>query len=77
MDLGTVPGTVTTVTLDVSYDDGGTWTPVTLSRGEDDRWTGSLKLPKQPGGFVSVRAGATTDAGFAIRQEIVRAYGLR
>ncbi|MGS2614540.1 S8 family serine peptidase [Micromonospora sp. LZ34] len=74
---GTGTGTVTSVELEVSYDDGGSWQRVTLSRGADDRWTGSLKLPKQPGGFVSVRAAAKTDAGFGIRQELIRAYGLR
>ncbi|SCL33161.1 Serine protease, subtilisin family [Micromonospora pallida] len=74
---GTGTGTVASVGLEVSYDDGATWQPVTLSKGADDRWTGSLKLPKQPGGFVSVRADARTDAGFGIRQELIRAYGLR
>ncbi|MEU2662672.1 S8 family serine peptidase [Micromonospora sp. NPDC007220] len=74
---GTGTGTVTSVTLDVSYDDGATWRKVTLSKGAGDRWTGSLALPRQPGGFVSVRAGAKTDAGFGIRQELIRAYGLR
>ncbi|MFI7487483.1 S8 family serine peptidase [Micromonospora echinaurantiaca] len=74
---GTGTGTVTSVELEVSYDDGGSWQRVTLSRGAGDRWTGALKLPKQPGGFVSVRAAARTDAGFAIRQELIRAYGLR
>ncbi|WP_121395960.1 S8 family serine peptidase [Micromonospora sp. M71_S20] len=74
---GTGTGTVTSVTLDVSYDDGATWRKVTLRKGAGDRWDGSLTLPKQPGGFVSVRASATTDAGFGIRQELIRAYGLR
>ncbi|MEH1101091.1 S8 family serine peptidase [Micromonospora sp. CPCC 205561] len=74
---GTGTGRVTAVTLDVSYDDGATWRKVTLSRGAGGHWNGSLRLPEQPGGFVSVRASATTDAGFGIRQELIRAYGLR
>ncbi|MFD3535276.1 S8 family serine peptidase [Streptomyces sp. NPDC058664] len=76
-DLGTVPGTVTTVTLDVSYDDGATWRKVPLVRGADGSWTGSFTTARKPGGFVSVRASAGTDAGFGVKNEIIRAYGLR
>ncbi|MFE0590171.1 S8 family serine peptidase [Micromonospora echinospora] len=74
---GTGTGRVTRVDLAVSYDDGTSWQSVTLRKGSDNRWTGSITPPKRPGGFVSVRASARTDAGFAIRQEIIRAYGLR
>ncbi|MFD3570283.1 S8 family serine peptidase [Streptomyces sp. NPDC058667] len=77
MDLGTVPGTVRTVTLDVSYDDGTTWQKVTLSKGPGGSWTGSFRTAKKPGGFVSLRASAATDSGFSVRNEIIRAYGLR
>ncbi|GGN78408.1 peptidase [Actinoplanes lobatus] len=73
---GDTTGKVTSVTLEVSYDDGVTWQQVTL-RKCDGWWNGALKLPKQPGGFVSVRATGKTDAGFGINQEIIRAYGLR
>ncbi|MGN9795717.1 S8 family peptidase [Streptomyces sp. OZ13] len=77
MDLGTVPGTVTTVKLDVSYDDGATWQMVTLAKGPDGYWTGSFRTAKKPGGFLSVRASAETDSGYSVKNEIVRAYGLR
>ncbi|MEU4269421.1 S8 family serine peptidase [Streptomyces sp. NPDC026092] len=77
MDLGTVPGTVTTVTLDVSYDDGATWQKVTLTKGADGSWTGSFRTAKKPGGYVSLRASAGTDSGFGVKNEIIRAYGLR
>ncbi|WP_027657327.1 PA domain-containing protein, partial [Salinispora vitiensis] len=70
-------GTITSVELEVSYDDGTTWQPITLKQGDNDRHTATLKLPEQPDGFISVRAAAETDAGFAIRQELIRAYGLR
>ena len=73
---GPSTGNVTSVTLEVSYDDGATWQQVTLSQ-DAGWWNGELKLAKQPGGFVSVRATGTTDAGFSIKQEIIRAYGLR
>ncbi|MDQ0797575.1 S8 family serine peptidase [Streptomyces sp. B1I3] len=77
MDLGTVPGKVTAVKLDVSYDDGTTWQKVTLSKGPGGSWAGSFKTAKKPGGFVSVRASAATDRGFGVKNEIIRAYGLR
>ncbi|MEU4353128.1 S8 family peptidase [Streptomyces virginiae] len=77
MDLAAVPGTVTSVKLDVSYDDGATWQKVTLQKGADGYWTGSLKTAKKPGGFLSVRAAAETDSGFSVKNEIIRAYGLR
>ncbi|MFD9502861.1 S8 family serine peptidase [Streptomyces sp. NPDC060035] len=77
MDLATVPGKVTTVKLDVSYDDGATWQKVTLAKGSGGYWTGSFKTAKKPGAFVSIRASAGTDRGFSVKNEIIRAYGLR
>ncbi|MFD4935274.1 S8 family serine peptidase [Streptomyces virginiae] len=77
MGVGTVPGTVKSVKLDVSYDDGATWQKVTVSKGAGGRWTGSFRTAKKPGGFISVRASAETDSGFSVSNEIIRAYGLR
>ncbi|WP_330304166.1 MULTISPECIES: S8 family serine peptidase [unclassified Streptomyces] len=77
MDGGTVPGKVTAVKLDVSYDDGATWQKVTLTRGADGYWTGSFRTAKKPGGFLSVRASAETNSGFGVKNDIIRAYGLR
>lgn len=79
-DFGTLPGNLTSVTLDVSYDDGATWESVTLAvsgEGAGGWWTGTFKAPNSSGGFVSVRASAAMDSGYSIRQEIIRAYGLR
>ncbi len=73
---GTLPGKVTTVTLDVSYDDGATWAKVTLTKNDDGWWKGTLK-PAGKGGFISVRASAEMDTDYSIKQEIIRAYGLR
>ncbi|MFF3415444.1 S8 family serine peptidase [Streptomyces sp. NPDC002698] len=77
MGLGTVPGKVTTVKLDVSYDDGATWRKVTLAKGDGGYWQGSFRTAKKSGGFISVRASAGTDRGYSVKNEIVRAYGLR
>ncbi|NUT18683.1 MAG: S8 family serine peptidase [Hamadaea sp.] len=68
-------GPVTTVTLQVSYDDGATWTPVTLTQ-RSGGWEGDLKLPKQAG-FVSLRTAATTADGWTVAQDVIRAYGVR
>ncbi|MFF1495320.1 S8 family serine peptidase [Streptomyces sp. NPDC058304] len=77
MDGGPLPGTVKTVKLDVSYDDGATWQKVTLAKGADGYWKGSFRTAKKPGGFISVRAGAETNSGYSVKNEIIRAYGLR
>lgn len=63
--------------LDVSYDDGATWQKVTLAKGADGQWKGSFRTAKKPGGFLSVRAGAETNNGYSVKNEIIRAYGLR
>ena len=55
------------MTLDVSYDDGATWQQVTLTKGANGYWTGTFKLPRSRGGFISVRASAAPTA--AQRQE--------
>lgn len=77
MDLGTVPGKITKVTLDVSSDDGATWQKVSLTKGADGYWKGSFKAAHKAGGFLSIRGYAATDAGFSVKHEIIRAYGLR
>jgi subtilisin family serine protease len=72
-----LPGKVTSMRLDVSYNDGRSWHRVTLHRGTSGWWKGHLTAPKKPHGFISVRAAATMDSGYSIDQKIVRAYGLR
>ncbi len=76
-DFGTLPGNVTTVTLEVSYDDGAFWQPVTLAASAGGWWTGTFHASGKPHGFVSVRASAAMDSGYSIKQEIIRAYGMR
>ena len=50
---------------------------MTLARHARGWWTGTFTAAKRPGGFVSVRASATNGNGYSIKQEIIRAYGLR
>ncbi|SCF34924.1 S8 family serine peptidase [Micromonospora mirobrigensis] len=63
-------------TLSVSYDDGATWQPVTLTADGTGTWSTMLKHPSAAG-FVSLRATARDDAGNKVEQEIIRAYRIR
>ncbi|MBA2948873.1 hypothetical protein [Streptomyces himalayensis] len=63
--------------LEVSYDDGATWTAVDLERdGEKAAWQGLLKVPDSAE-FVSLRASVSDDRGGSVTQEIIRAVGVR
>ncbi|MGW7263698.1 S8 family serine peptidase [Streptomyces sp. NPDC054842] len=68
-------GTVGGGRLDVSYDDGRTWRTVRLS-GEGTSWRGTLTVPRAAR-YVSLRASADDDRGGSVRQEIIRAVGVR
>jgi hypothetical protein len=48
-----------------------------MAKGAHGYWTGSFRTDKKRGGFLSVRASAGTDSGFSVKNEIIRAYGLR
>ncbi|MFJ8723411.1 S8 family serine peptidase [Streptomyces sp. NPDC093269] len=65
-------GTLSKLTLEVSYDDGRTWR--TITGGKDGRF--GLSAPKQAR-FVSLRAHAHDSAGNAVAQTVIRAFGLR
>ncbi|MEU1839815.1 S8 family serine peptidase [Micromonospora chersina] len=63
-------------TLSVSYDDGLTWQPATLTAGGTGTWSAMLKHPTAAG-FVSLKASAWDDAGNKVEQQIIRAYRIR
>ncbi len=71
---GSGTAAVRSLTVDVSYDDGATWTPANVTR-HGTKWTVSLRHPKS--GFVSLRAKAADARGNRVEQTIVRAYGLK
>ncbi len=80
MDGGPLPGKLRSMTLDISTDDGASWRPVVLTRGTDGWWHGTFKPADRGGkrgGHLSVRASASMDSGYRIKQEVIRAYGLR
>ncbi len=73
---GSGTGRVSTVSLELSYDDGVTWQKVNLVKLADGSWRADVKLEGAAGGFVSLRTAASTDAGWGIKQEVTRAFGL-
>ncbi|MFI1655419.1 S8 family serine peptidase [Streptomyces sp. NPDC020472] len=70
-------GTIGTGTLEVSYDEGATWTKVALEKSwRGASWTGELRIPSGAGS-VSLRAGASDDRGGSVSQELIRAIGVK
>jgi hypothetical protein len=70
-------GTIGDGSLQVSYDDGQTWTSVSLDRdGNKAAWHGILKVPANAQ-FISLRASASDDRGGQVTQEIIRAVGVK
>ncbi|WP_198044218.1 S8 family peptidase [Actinoalloteichus sp. GBA129-24] len=64
----------TELTLEVSYDDGATWTAVEVTSTEDGA-TALLTHPAEDG-FVSLRASAADAAGNTVEQTMLRSYGI-
>ncbi|WP_052396880.1 S8 family serine peptidase [Streptomyces sp. NRRL F-5123] len=69
-------GTITGATLQVSYDDGASWTGLHLSRGHGATWTATVKAPHSAT-RVSLRATAKDDAGNTVSQTVLGAYALK
>ncbi|MCX2179690.1 S8 family serine peptidase [Streptomyces sp. SKN60] len=65
-------GTIGAATLEVSYDEGATWTRTALNA----QGRGELRVPAGAGS-VSLRAGASDDRGGSVVQEIIRAVGAK
>jgi hypothetical protein len=60
--------------VEVSYDDGASWTSVRVER-RGQTWNLLLDHP-QSGDYVSLRASTQDNAGNAVQQTLVRAYAL-
>jgi subtilisin family serine protease len=69
---GSTAGTVKTLTVQVSYDDGATWTDVPVIRFGQK----GLVVLKHPAGsgYVSLRASSTDSAGNTVNETVIRAY---
>jgi hypothetical protein len=70
---GTDSVTITSLTVDVSYDDGQTWRPATVAA-DGAHWKVSVDHPAS--GFASLRAKATDADGNTVEQSVIRAYAL-
>ncbi|XVU22963.1 S8 family serine peptidase [Actinoplanes sp. CA-054009] len=69
---GATPGPVTTVTAQVSYDDGKTWKNATVL-GHGPTRTAWVRHPLTTG-FASLRVTARTSTGNTVEQTVIRAY---
>ncbi|MFJ8659110.1 S8 family serine peptidase [Streptomyces sp. NPDC093795] len=70
-------GTIGGGSLEVSYDEGATWTKVALKKARHGAaWDGELRIPSGADS-VSLRAGASDDRGGSVKQELIRAVGVK
>ena len=67
---------ITGGTLEVSYDDGGSWKALKLSKAGTGSWTAQLKAPKSAA-VASLRATAKDAAGNTVTQTVLEAFGLK
>ncbi|MEV7992080.1 S8 family serine peptidase [Streptomyces sp. NPDC086077] len=63
------------VAVELSYDDGRTWSKADVTR-SGDGWRTTLDAPRKAS-YVTVRATAADDRGNAVQQTVTRAFGLR
>ncbi|GII62522.1 serine protease [Sphaerisporangium krabiense] len=68
-------GTLTTLTVEASFDDGKTWRALQLRR-DGKGWSTSVTNPSSPG-FVSLRATGEGPDGVQVKQTITRAYAVQ
>ena len=66
---------ITSLTVQVSYDDGDTWQAAAVHR-RDGQWLAGLRHPAGAT-FVSLRATATDSEGNTVDQTIIRGYRLK
>ncbi|HEX6357921.1 S8 family peptidase [Actinophytocola sp.] len=65
------PARITSLSVDVSYDDGATWQPADVRR-DHDHWKVTVRHPQS--GYASLRARTSDVDGNTLEQTIVRAY---
>jgi hypothetical protein len=69
---GSLAGRARTLTVEVSYDDGATWSDADVRR-HGQHGVASLRHPAGAG-FVSLRASSTDETGNTVSQTVIRAY---
>lgn len=70
-----VQDAVSSVRLEVSYDDGASWKQQDL-KNRQGTWSTTLSAPSSAA-FVSLRTTATARAGGSVSQTVIRAFGLK
>jgi hypothetical protein len=74
-DDGTV--VLSSLTVEVSFDDGQTWRKVRVTRdASNGRWLADISHPTGKR-YVSLRTRAVDNHGNAVKETIIRAYGLK
>ncbi|MGW4642383.1 S8 family serine peptidase [Sphaerisporangium sp. NPDC004334] len=69
---------VSTLTVEVSYDDGRTWLPTLVHPSGKGAWSAETWTPSGArGGFASLRVKATDTGGNAFSETVVRAYEIK
>jgi subtilisin family serine protease len=68
------PGTIATVTLELSYDDGASWHTAKLRRSGND-WLARLDAPPEAQ-YATLRTTARDTKGNSVTQTVTRAFGL-
>jgi PA domain-containing protein len=72
---GAVADEVREVRVELSYDDGGNWTPVHATRTSSGTFRVGYRNPDlSANGFVGIRVSATDPQGNSIVQQVLRAY---
>ncbi|MBP2706729.1 S8 family serine peptidase [Microbispora sp. RL4-1S] len=69
---------VSSLTVDISYDDGRTWRPTLVHPSGDGTWTAETSHPVSAhGGFASLRVRAAGTGGNIFTETVTRAYGIK
>jgi subtilisin family serine protease len=80
LTVATQPGAhasrIRSVAVEVSYDEGATWTKVAVTP-KGDRFDVKIPAGGAAGGYASLRATATDSAGNRVAETVTRAYALR
>ena len=74
LQADSTPNGIASLTLEYSGDDGATWAPVRVVRGDGDTWRAAVRNPDTD--HVSLRVKATTTRGDTVDQTVIRAYAL-
>jgi hypothetical protein len=71
------PPQVRSLTVEVSFNDGSTWKKVRVTRSQaDGGWLAEISHPTGKK-YVSLRTRAVDNQGNAVKETIIRAYGLK